>query len=221
MALTAAQIASNNAAQAGYPNLAAYPGLLSAVESQESGGNLSVVNKGPSGTGTASGPFQFINNTGTSYGLTYGPGGTVFQQDQSADAAARYLSNLVGSTGSIQGAVAGYSGGSYTYAQLAANQSQYLANTSGSNLPAGQTGPTGNPGLNTFLSGGGIGTTLSTTGANGEVNPTSSTAAGWAQWAGEIGKRIGVVTLGLGIVMLALFWLFASAAIHEFKPSLV
>jgi hypothetical protein len=51
-----------------------------------------------------------------------------------------------------------------------------------------------------------------TTGAN-----TANSGLGSAWW--EIIKRVGVVGLGLMIVFVSLFWLFASATVHEYTPA--
>lgn len=193
MALTQAQINQDAAIQAGFPNLASSPGLLAAIENQESGGNVNA----QSGSSSASGPFQFLTGTAAQYGLTTGPGGTVYDQTASATAAAQYLSDLETKTGSIEGAVSGYSGGSYTYNQLAASQSDYLGN-----------------GLSGGVTGGGLGTS----GTPAQVAGSPGTGS-WGDFITEIAKRAGVVVIGVGIILIALFWLFGEAAIHEWKAA--
>lgn len=44
---------------------------------------------------------------------------------------------------------------------------------------------------------------------------TASLPTGWGNFLSELFKRIGVVIIGFLIIMVALFWLFGDAAIHE------
>lgn len=203
MALTAAQIASNAQVQSQYPNLSAYPGLLSAIENQESGGDLGA----SSDTSSAAGPFQFLTGTAAQYGLTTGPTGSVYDQLASSQAAAQYLSNEVTQTGSVAGAVSAYSGGSYNYNQLATAQGGYLGDGA---LPVG-VDDFGNP----------VYANPQTTvgAATGGMGQGTGAVAGWAAYLGELAKRVGVGGLGLGLIFIALFWLFAGAAIHEWKAA--
>lgn len=203
MALSAAQIASDNAAQSLYPNLSAYPGLLAAIENQESGGDL-----GAAGTGSsAAGPFQFVQGTAAQYGLTTGATGSVYEQDAAAQAAAHYLSDLTNQTGNINSAVSGYSGGNYNYNQLAQAQGQYLGDQA---LPTG-VDDFGNP----------VYANPQTTvgAATGGMGQGSGAIQSWAAYLGELAKRAGIAGLGLGLIFVALFWMFAGAAIHEWKAA--
>lgn len=204
MPLSAAQIASDEQAQSQYPALSAYPGLLAAIENQESGGNLGASNSGS----TASGPFQFVQATGQQYGLTYGATGTVYEQAASAQAAAHYLSDLVtADNGNVNQAVSSYSGGNYNYNQLAQSQGSYLTGT--------QTGVDdfGNPVYTNPAA------TISAATAGSVGSAQTPILQGWANYLGELAKRVGVGGLGLGLIFVALFWLFAGAAIHEWKAA--
>lgn len=53
--------------------------------------------------------------------------------------------------------------------------------------------------------------------AGGSATGTSSTLQTWSGYISELFKRIGVGALGVMLILLALFFMFADAAIHEYQ----
>lgn len=178
-----------------------------------------------SGTGPV-GLFQVAPSTyiKPGYGLAGHPDLTYDEAQQAlldpntnAQFAAQYDQALITSKGSQAAAITAYSGGQYTLDQV--NSAASTASSLYPNYAGLDSNPSVDLGAASVLSGGqvagdgaiGLGTTAATA-ATGAVQS-------WGAYLGEIGKRLGVVSLGLGLILLALFWLFASAAIHEWKQA--
>lgn len=215
MALSRSQLLSDANAQAQFPAIP--PGLLAAVENQESGGDLNAYNSGVNGSSHAAGPFQFQPGTAADFGLTTGQGGSVYDQDASAAAAATYLNSLITKPGgSVSSAISQYSGNSYTLDQLSAAQQQYLGANATIATSPGQPVPSGgNEGIGNT---GGASTGTASAGTS-SASGAAGVLAGIVNWVSEAFIRAGVIGLGLGLVVIALFWMFAGAAIHEFEAA--
>ena len=96
------------------------PGLLSSVESVESGGDNSVVS--PKGARSS---FQFMPETAKAYNVD------VTDKMSAAHGAARYLSDLLKEYGSVQAALAHYNGGTKSGKAVAAGQDAPYEETRG------------------------------------------------------------------------------------------
>jgi len=195
MALSQNDIVAIQEQEAAHPELP--PGLLMAIASQETGGEANP-DTAVSPTG-AVGLFQILPSTARQPGYGVSPfQGSLTDPGANAAFAANYLSARVRAAGSVAGGVSGYSGNSYSLASLEARYPQYFGNAlnipgkGGSQLPENyppdQTTPPG------------------------AYAPDLPSLSGIGGFIWEVVERAGIVGIGLGITLLALFFLFWQAS---------
>ena len=164
----------------------------------------------------AIGLMQILPSTAAipGYGVNSVARASLTDPNVSADFAGAYLQGLYNNTGSWDTAIARYSGNSYTAADVKAGAA-VMPSGSSSAIASGTT-PAGQD-LTTNSTAGASGTS-GTSGTSGQTGATTAAAAKSPSWLlgvmGSVGAFVNealIVSLGIGLVMIALIFLMMNS----------